>query len=78
MNYKIREDISVFIPHICETLFIEIINDSGRNIVVGGIYRQNTEPLADIDTYSSNLEHIMDTIQRENKQCMIITVGNIK
>ena len=77
LNYKIREDLSVFIPHICETLFIEIINDSGRNIVVCVIYRPNTEPLADIDIYSSNLEHIMDTIQRENKQCMIMWDMNI-
>ena len=77
LNYNIREDISVFIPHICETLFIEIINDSGRNIVVGVIYRSNTEPLADIDIYSSNMEHIMDTIQRENKQCMIMGDMNI-
>ena len=77
LNYKIREDISVFIPHICETLFIEMINDSVRNIVVGVIYGPNTEPLADIDTYSSNLEHIMDTIQRENKQCMIMGDMNI-
>ena len=77
MNYNIREDLSVFIPHICETLFIEIINDSGRNIVVGVIYRPNTELLADIDIYSSNMEHIMDTIQRENKQCMIMGDMNI-
>ena len=49
LDYCVREDISVFIPHICETVFIEIKNDNGRNTIVGMMYRPNTEPHADID-----------------------------
>ena len=77
INYNIREDISVFIPNICETLFIEIVNNNGRNVVVGVVYRPNTEPHADIDIFSSNMEHIMDTIQHENKHCLIMGDMNI-
>ncbi len=44
LNYIIRENISVFIPHIFESIFIEIVNESERNIIVGVIYRPNTEP----------------------------------
>ncbi len=28
LNYKIREVISVFIPHIFESVFVEIINNT--------------------------------------------------
>jgi len=78
LNYIIREDISVFIPHIFESIFIEIVNKSERNIIVGVIYRPNTEPHANMDIFSSNIEDIMDTIQNEkNKQCMIMGDCNV-
>ncbi len=71
LNYKIREDISVFISHIFESLFIEIVNENERNMIVGVIYRPNTEPYADIDIFSSNMEEIMETIHSEGKTCLI-------
>jgi hypothetical protein len=78
LNYIIREDISVFIPHIFESVFIEIVNKSERNVIVGVIYRPNTEPHANMDIFSSNMEDIMDTIQGEkNKQCMIMGDCNV-
>ncbi len=43
------KDLSVFILHIFELLFVEIINKSSRNIIVGVVYRSNTEPHADLD-----------------------------
>ena len=76
LNYTIREDISVFIPNVCETLFIEIINN-GRNVIVGVLYRPNSEPLADIDIFSNNLEEIMDIIHNENKYGLIMGDMNI-
>ena len=53
LNYTIRDDISVFIPHVFESVFIEIINKTERNLIVGVIYRPNTEPHADMDIFSS-------------------------
>ena len=52
LNYCVR-DISVYITHICETVFIEIKNDNGRNTIAGVMYRPNTEPHADIDILSN-------------------------
>ena len=43
IQYKPRLDISVFIPHIIETYFIEI-NLRHQNIICGIIYRPNTLP----------------------------------
>ncbi len=41
ISYKVRNDLSIFIPHILETIFIEI-KHKNRNIIVGTIYRPNT------------------------------------
>jgi len=77
INYKIREDISVFTPHIFESLFIEIICPSAKNTIIGVIYRPNTEPRADMDIFSSTLFDIMDLINIENKLCVIMGDMNI-
>ena len=77
INFIIREDISVFTPHIFESIFIEINNPTGKNTVMGLIYRPNTEPRADIDIFSSTVFDIMDIINTENKLCVIMGDMNI-
>ncbi len=76
-DYKIREDLSVFIPHIFESLFVEIINKSSRNIIVGVVYRPNTEPHADLDIFQSNMFDIMSIITRDQLQCTILGDMNV-
>ncbi len=63
--------ISVFIHHVFESLFIEIVNNTEWNFIFGVIYRPNTEPHADMDIFSSNMEDIMDTIKKGNLPCVI-------
>ena len=46
-------------------------------MIVGVLYRPNSEPLADIDIFSNNLEEIMDIIQNENKCGLIMEDMNI-
>jgi len=70
LNYTIREDNSVFILHIFESVFIEIVNKTERNVIVGVICRPNTEPHANIDILYSNIEEFMATVQNENKLIM--------
>jgi hypothetical protein len=77
INYKIRDDISVFIPHVFESIFLEISNRSTKNEIVGIIYRPNTEPHADMDIFESTLCEIMHIINKEEKQCIIIGDINI-
>lgn len=67
INYKIREDLSAFIPHVFESLFIEVINQTEKNTIVGVIYRPNTLPRADVDIFSSTLFDVMDIINSEKK-----------
>ena len=77
VNFKIRDDLSVFIPHVIETVFIEIINKSSKNHILGVIYRPNTEPLADLDIFNENISDILNIIDRENKPGVIMGDMNI-
>ena len=77
--YKIRNDLSIFIPHVIETLFIEITENSkqGPNTVIGIIYRPNTPPRADIDIFCASLLDVIDIISNEKKRCMLMGDCNI-
>ena len=44
ISFNIREDLSTFIPHVFESVFIEISPKSGKHSIVGVIYRPNTAP----------------------------------
>ncbi len=70
INFKIRDDLSVFIPHLFESIFIET---STRDIV-GVIYRP---PNSDIDIFSSTLFDIMEIINNEFKHCTLLGDYNI-
>ncbi len=81
INYKVREDLSVFIPHVFESLFIEIISESTNTKqsckIVGVIYKPNTQPRVDMDIFSVTLYDIMDIINNENKMATIIGDFNV-
>ena len=77
IQYTVREDLSIFIPHIFESVFIEIEVKHGKNEIVGVIYRPNTFPLADINVFTTCFLDLLDIINRENKQSVIIGDINI-
>ena len=77
IKFTIREDLSVFIPHIFESIFIEYISIKKKRCVVGVIYRPNTPPKADIDVFMHTLNDIVDLINTENKQCLIMGDMNV-
>ena len=76
ITFRVREDISIFIPNIFESIFIECKCKS-INIVVGVIYRPNTPPKADIDVFMSTLFEILEIVELENKNCIIMGDVNI-
>ena len=67
LNYIKRDDLSIFIPHVMETIFVEIQYKRSKPIIVGVIYRPNTLPRADLDLFISNLLEIQSKISNENK-----------
>ena len=62
ISFKVRDDLSVFIPHIFESLFIEV-NHKKKNTIVGVIYRPNSAPKADMNIFSHKLIELLNTIQ---------------
>ncbi len=68
---------SVFIPHIYESLFVEVELLPNKLIIVGVIYRPNTQPKADLDIFSTTFLDTMDLINYENKTSVIIGDMNI-
>ena len=77
INYKVRDDLSTFIPHVYESIFIEVVSTSSKNTIVGIIYRPNTQPKADIDVFSQTLYETMDLINSERKLSVIMGDANI-
>ena len=76
INFKMRDDLSIFIPHIIETIFIEMTIDH-KNMVCGVIYRPNTLPKADLDIFTTTLFEIVDKITNENKSLLLLGDFNI-
>ena len=75
--FKIRHDLGVFIPHVIESLFVEIGTGSSKRTLVGVMYRPNTAPKADIDIFSSTMSDILSLINIENKYGVIMGDMNI-
>ncbi len=78
-QFTIREDLSVFIPHVIETLFVEmsIPNIDKVPIIIGVIYRPNSPPLADIDVFSYSFLEVITLINNEKKQLLVLGDFNI-
>ena len=77
INYKIREDLTIFIPHVIESVVIETIEKNKKSKIVGVFYRPNTAPRADLQTFMTNFDNIMSIINHENKSAVIMGDMNI-
>ena len=77
LNYVKRDDLAIFIPHVIESLFVEVHNGRAKPNIVGVIYRLNTLPRADLDLFIKNLLEIQGTICNENKTAYLIVDYNI-
>lgn len=76
-NFRIREDLSVFIPHVYESLVIEVWNKSHKKQVIGVFYRPNSLPQADVDIFSSTLHDVMDIIASSKLPSVLMGDFNI-
>ena len=65
---KVRDDI--YLPDtLCEYLFIEIILDNSKNIIVGILYRDLNKPICD---FNENMNACLEKISLENKSVYIM------
>ena len=77
LKYTVREDLSTFIPHVCECLFIEIDMHTAKSVIIGIVYRPNTPPRASLAIFTDSMGHINDQIAIENKKAIIMGDFNI-
>lgn len=77
-NYQFtqRKDLSIFIPHILESIFIEI-NINNKSVIIGTIYRPNTPPKADIDIFMHTMADLLNQLNKEPKDVFIMGDINI-
>ena len=74
LEYKTRNDLTKNIEDIIETKFIEIVNNNGKNLIVGVIYRP---PNRNFATFESTMNTILEKIDKENKLCYLMGDFNV-
>ena len=77
IDFKKRDDLSVFIPHVIETIFMEIRYSHNEVTIVGTIYRPNTQPLADLDIFLTSIKEVTEIIHNEGKKMILMGDFNI-
>ena len=76
INYKIREDLSGFIRHIFESIFVKTSSSLSKSKIVGVVvYRPNSQPRADLNIFISTFEDMMRIMNTEH--CTIMGDFNI-
>lgn len=75
LNYIVRSDLKIYKKKELESVFIEIINPKGKNLIVGCIYRHPCMNSSEfIDIYMSEL---LQKLSREDKTIMLMGDFNI-
>jgi hypothetical protein len=74
--YEVRSDLSIFIPNVLESLFVEVLINN-KKIIVGVVYRPNTPPKADLDIFIHTMQEIQSLLNQERKEVVIMGDMNI-
>lgn len=73
-QYKLLQDCTISNPDVIESLFVEISNPHGKNIIVGTVYRP---PNQNLDSFMYEFNKILSTISKDNKQCYFMGDFNL-
>ena len=68
LNYKPRKDLEIYKSKQIESSFIEIINENGKNQIVGCIYKHHTISPTD---FTKEMTALLSKISKEKKICYI-------
>ena len=74
LNFKMRLDLCSDRTETMESLFIEICNPNGKNIIVGVIYRP---PNMDVNLFLNTFNETLGKISKENKICHLMGDFNL-
>jgi hypothetical protein len=73
-QYNLIQDCTIFNPEVIESLFVEICNPLGKNTIVGTVYRP---PNQNINPFLDELNRILSTISKDNKNCYLMGDFNL-
>ena len=74
LEYKLCCDCIISDPETMESLFVEIQIPSGKNIIVGTIYRP---PNQNVEAFLDKFSSIMSIISKDNKHCYLMGDFNL-
>ena len=74
LQYKLLQDCTISNPDVIESMFVEIPNPHGKNIIVGTVYRP---PNQNLDSFMHEFNKILSTISKDNKQCYLMGDFNL-
>ena len=72
-----HEYLSIFIPHVFESIFFEVQTNKCKRIIVGVIYHPNSHPCANLYLFKSTILYIQDKISNESKIAYLMGDYNI-
>ena len=75
-SYEYRHDLSIFIPNVFESIFIEL-HINKKSTIIGIIYRPNTPPKADVDIFMQTMHDLQNKLNMEGKETFIMGDMNI-
>ena len=74
-NYTVRNDLRIYQKKETESIFIEIINTKGKNIIVGCIYRHpSLNPTEFVDIH---IQELLQKMSKEDKTIVLLGDFNI-
>ena len=74
LKYKFRPDPTLDYQNIIESVIIELLIPSGKNIIIGVIYRP---PNNKIDEIENKINQMLGKVDKENKICYLMGDFNI-
>jgi exonuclease III len=74
LSFKIRDDLAQNIEDVIESTFIEINKTTGKNIIIGLVYRP---PNNKFEIFENAINTILYKVERENKICYLAGDYNI-
>ena len=68
LNYKPRKDLEIYETKKIESTFVEVINKTGKNIIIGCIYKHHTISPKD---FTKTMTPLLSKLSKEKKTCYL-------